>query len=83
MEEIGERDRKEMTDAFIDTAPLLLSSGDLIADRRFAYAADYAARGDHQAACDLLQQVLERAPAWAAASTRPRQSPCRTMVTSL
>jgi predicted TPR repeat methyltransferase len=67
MEEIGERDRNEMTDTSIGAAPLLLSSGDLIADRRFAYAADYAARGDHHAACDLLRQVLERAPAWAAA----------------
>ncbi|MEW6435965.1 MAG: methyltransferase domain-containing protein [Pseudomonadota bacterium] len=67
MEEIGERDRNEMTDALIDAVPLLLSSGDLIADRRFAYAADYAARGDHHAARDLLQQVLERTPAWAAA----------------
>jgi predicted TPR repeat methyltransferase len=46
---------------------LLLSSGDLIADRRFAYAADYAARGEHAAAHDLLQQALERAPDWAAA----------------
>jgi predicted TPR repeat methyltransferase len=46
---------------------LLLSSGDLIADRRLAYAADYAARGEHAAAHDLLQQTLERAPDWAAA----------------
>ena len=35
MEEIGERDRNEMTDAFIAAAPRLFSSGDLIADRRF------------------------------------------------
>lgn len=56
-----------MTGEFIRDAALLLSSGDLIADRRFAYAADYAARGDHHAAHDLLEQVLERVPAWAAA----------------
>jgi predicted TPR repeat methyltransferase len=43
------------------------SSGDLIADQRFGYAEAYAARGDHQAACDLLEQVLERAPLWPAA----------------
>ncbi len=47
--------------------PCQLSSGDLIADRRFSYAADYADAGDHLAACELLEQALERAPTWAAA----------------
>ena len=44
------------------TAPLFLSSGNLLADRRFAFAADLAARGDLAAAADLMQQALELAP---------------------
>ena len=43
------------------------SSGDLLADRRYAWALGAAADGDHAGACDLLQQVLERAPSWAPA----------------
>jgi predicted TPR repeat methyltransferase len=42
------------------------TSGDAIADRRFAYAMDYKARGDLEAAIELVGQALERAPAWAA-----------------
>jgi predicted TPR repeat methyltransferase len=45
----------------------LKSSGDLIADRRYAYGADLAAQGDHAAAIDLFQQAIERAPRWAPA----------------
>lgn len=56
-----------MTGEFLRDDPLFLTSGDLIADRRFAYAAVYAARGDHAAARDLLRQALERVPGWAAA----------------
>lgn len=45
------------------------SSGDLIADRRYAWAAGYLADGDAAAAADLAAQALERAahfaPAWA------------------
>jgi predicted TPR repeat methyltransferase len=44
------------------TAPLFLSSGHLLADRRFEFAADLAARGDLAAAADLLQQALDLAP---------------------
>lgn len=40
------------------------SSGDDAADRRFEYARGLAARGDHAAAAELLEQALERAPAW-------------------
>src|SRR5437764_10523850 len=43
------------------------SSGDLRADRRFLYAEDSAAEGDHAAAAELLEQCLEIAPDWAAA----------------
>ncbi|MEQ8934504.1 MAG: methyltransferase domain-containing protein [Amphiplicatus sp.] len=43
------------------------SSGDLIADRRFAYAMDLAREGDAAAAIDLIEQAIERAPGWAAA----------------
>lgn len=42
------------------------SSGDLIADRRFALARGYAEDGDPAAAADLYAQALERAPGWAA-----------------
>ena len=41
------------------------SSGDPIADRRFAHARDYAAAGDPAAAAELAEQALERAEDWA------------------
>jgi predicted TPR repeat methyltransferase len=44
-----------------------LASGDLIAERRFAYAKAAADEGDLSAAADLFEQTLERAPRWAAA----------------
>src|SRR5262249_36547915 len=43
------------------------SSGDLIADRRFAIAQEFLARGDAQAAADLLEQAIEAAPRFASA----------------
>ncbi len=46
---------------------LFLSSGDLIADRRFAWAQDCEAKGDLQAAADLLSQALELTPGYASA----------------
>lgn len=45
-------------------AASLLSSGDLLADRRYAYAMAAAKEGDHEAAADLLAQALEMAPLW-------------------
>jgi predicted TPR repeat methyltransferase len=47
-----------------DSAHRLRSSGDLIADRRLSYAEILASEGDHDAAADLLAQVLERVPDW-------------------
>jgi predicted TPR repeat methyltransferase len=44
-----------------------LVSGDLIAERRFAYAKAAADERDWSAAADLFEQTLERAPQWAAA----------------
>jgi predicted TPR repeat methyltransferase len=44
-----------------------LASGDLIAERRFAYAKAAAEDGDLRAAAELFEQALERAPVWAAA----------------
>jgi predicted TPR repeat methyltransferase len=44
-----------------------LASGDLIAERRFAYARAAADEGDFHAAAEVLEQALERAPGWAAA----------------
>ena len=44
-----------------------LASGDLIAERRFAYAKAAAEDGDFGAAADLFEQALERAPNWPAA----------------
>src|SRR6476661_2536893 len=43
-------------------ARLFLSSGDLIADRRFEFARDLQLKGDLRAAADLLEQAIELAP---------------------
>ncbi len=51
----------------VQTGPVFISSGDLIADRRYQWALDYLARGERAAAAEILEQVLERAPAFAAA----------------
>ncbi|HEY1888282.1 MAG TPA: tetratricopeptide repeat protein, partial [Roseiarcus sp.] len=44
-----------------------LAAGDLIAERRFAYAKAAAGDGDWSTAAELFEQALERAPNWAAA----------------
>src|SRR5262245_59988817 len=46
---------------------LFLSSGDLIADRRYDFARDLQLRGDLPAAADLLQQAVELALQFASA----------------
>src|ERR1700730_4158636 len=51
----------------VQTDPLFISSGDLIADRRYQWALDYLARGDRGGAAEILAQVLETAPAFAGA----------------
>ena len=43
-------------------ARLFLSSGDLMADRRFEFARDLQLKGDLPAAADLLMQAIELAP---------------------
>jgi predicted TPR repeat methyltransferase len=48
-------------------ARLFLSSGDLVADRRFDFARDLQLRGDLAAAADLLLQAIELAPGFASA----------------
>jgi predicted TPR repeat methyltransferase len=48
-------------------ARLFLSSGDLIADRRFEFARDLQLKGDLPAAADLLEQAVELAPNFASA----------------
>jgi predicted TPR repeat methyltransferase len=48
-------------------ARLFLSSGDLIADRRFEFARDLRLKGDLGAAADLLTQAVELAPNFASA----------------
>jgi predicted TPR repeat methyltransferase len=50
-----------------DTGPLFVSSGDLIADRRYKWALDHAARGDLTGATDILAQTVELAPRFATA----------------
>jgi predicted TPR repeat methyltransferase len=50
-----------------DTGPLFVSSGDLIADRRYKWALDQAGRGDFFGAADVLMQTLELAPGFATA----------------
>jgi len=47
--------------------PFHLSSGNLIADRRFEWARDREAKGDLGGATDLLMQALEVAPGYAPA----------------
>ena len=49
------------------TSPIFLSSGDVIADRRFEWARDREAKGDLTGAADLLMQALEVAPDYASA----------------
>jgi predicted TPR repeat methyltransferase len=48
-------------------ARLLLSSGDMIADRRFDFARDLQLKGDLVAAADLLLQAIELVPGFASA----------------
>ena len=47
--------------------PIFVSSGDVIADRRFEWARDREAKGDLAGAADLLMQALELTPAFASA----------------
>jgi len=51
-------------------ARLFLSSGDLIADRRYEFARDLQLKGDLAAAADLLDQAVELAPAFMSAWLR-------------
>jgi predicted TPR repeat methyltransferase len=51
----------------LQTGPLFVSSGDLIADRRYKWALDHAAQGDLAGAADILMQTVELAPAFATA----------------
>lgn len=51
----------------MSSAPAFRSSGDLLADRRYDYAAAALAEGDFVAAADLFAQAAEVAPRWAAA----------------
>src|SRR6202163_2729070 len=48
-------------------ARIFLSSGDLIADRRFDFARDLQLKGDLAAAADLLLQATDLAPGFATA----------------
>ncbi|HLX14929.1 MAG TPA: methyltransferase domain-containing protein [Bradyrhizobium sp.] len=48
-------------------ARLFLSSGDLVADRRYEFARDLQLKGDLAAAADLLAQAIELAPDFASA----------------
>jgi predicted TPR repeat methyltransferase len=48
-------------------ARLFLTSGDLIADRRYEFARDLQLKGDLVAAADLLEQAIELAPAFVSA----------------
>src|SRR5256885_16111607 len=48
-------------------ARIFLSSGDLMADRRFEFARDLQLKGDLPAAADLLLQATDLAPKFASA----------------
>jgi predicted TPR repeat methyltransferase len=56
-----------MTNVELMPARLFLSSGDLVADRRFDFARDLQLKGDLVAAADLLAQATELAPTFASA----------------
>jgi predicted TPR repeat methyltransferase len=47
--------------------PIFASSGNLVADRRYAFGRELASRGDLAAAADLFTQAAEAEPAFAAA----------------
>ena len=47
-------------------ASLFISSGDTLLDRRFEWADGLVGRGEPQAAADLLEETLARAPAFIA-----------------
>ena len=51
----------------MSNAPIFVSSGDLIADRRYRWALEYAAGGDTASATDILGQIVEIAPGFASA----------------
>jgi len=53
--------------AMTDTGPLFVTSGNLIADRRYKAAIELASRGDLGAAADILAQTVELAPDFATA----------------
>jgi predicted TPR repeat methyltransferase len=59
--------RAPRNDAMTETGPLFVSSGDLVADRRYKWALDHAARGDFAGAADILTQTVELAPTFATA----------------
>jgi predicted TPR repeat methyltransferase len=60
-------DSRTAKPAAMTVPALFLSSGDVLADRRYGRAKAYAAEGDVVAAADLLAQALERAPDFASA----------------
>jgi predicted TPR repeat methyltransferase len=56
-----------MTNRETMPARLFLSSGDLLADRRYEFARDLQLKGDLPAAADLFEQAIELAPNFASA----------------
>jgi predicted TPR repeat methyltransferase len=56
-----------MTNAGAMPVRLFMSSGDLMADRRFDFARDLQLKGDLVAAADLLLQAIDLAPGFASA----------------
>ena len=64
------------THTFLEVMPsrLFLSSGDLMADRRFDFARDLQLKGDLAAAADLLMQAIELAPNFTSAQAGPNDA---------
>src|SRR4051794_29410155 len=54
-----------MPSTMVSAAMSTTTSGDAIADRRFAHAMAYREAGDISAAAELVEQALELAPRWA------------------
>jgi predicted TPR repeat methyltransferase len=61
------RPKEQSGEVTMPAQPLFVSSGDLIADRRYQWALDFLKRGDAEAAADILGQVVEGAPGFATA----------------
>ena len=62
----GRRQPRRGSPSLSSKTLVFVSSGDVVADRRYEYGVMLGAAGDHAAAADLFAQALELVPGWAA-----------------